>query len=170
MSKIWLPVGLPVEDGFIRALVLTRSFSEPELFHRIERCDGASHQYEGESSMSKLMRHQIRVVSGSALNFILFRYLESLVTPPGDACNKLQQNIVKNPNLLKELVEKHIATSDWFVIHRHFFFWRLERLKYYRGIQRITKLPILFLGFVFDLTAALGARKLFKTKRVVGFW
>jgi len=170
LNKVWLPTGLPVEDGFIRAIVLTRAFSEAETFHRIERCDGASHLYEGEHSMSGLLRHQIRGVSGTALNFILFSYLVSLNAPSGEACMVMRQNMAANPNLMRELVESHIASSGWFVISSYFFFWRLDRLKYYRGMERVTKLPLLLLGLFFDFAAALGARKLFRKRLVIGFW
>jgi glycosyltransferase involved in cell wall biosynthesis len=170
LNKIWLPTGLPVEDGFIRAMVLTRAFSENEVIKRIDRCDGASHGYEGERSLSGLLRHQIRGVAGSVLNLILYRYLESLNDHCGDACLIMRQNMIEHPNLLKELVEKHNAASGWFVIPVYFFFWRLDRLKYYRGMERLSKLPILFLGVVFDISAAIGARQLFKHKSVIGFW
>jgi len=170
IRRIWLPRGLPVEDGFIRAMVLTHSFSEPEGLKRIERSNDASHYYEGDLNLRSLIKHQTRIVSGSVFNSILFRYLESLKDSEGNACLILKSNILEDPNLLVKILSDYLSKNRLFIIPLYFYFWRLNRLKYYNSFQKFKRAPILLLGVIFDIIIALNARQIIKDKRVIGYW
>ena len=67
-----LPIGLPVEDGFIRAMVLTDHLTRPEDLGRIDGDDSIFHVYESIQTIPELLRHQTRIVVGSAVNTALF--------------------------------------------------------------------------------------------------
>lgn len=73
-----LPVGLPVEDGFLRAMVLTDALTRDEDLSRIDGDDGVFHLYASERSVGGLIRHQTRIVIGSALNAAAFAHLRGL--------------------------------------------------------------------------------------------
>lgn len=70
--RIGLPTGLPVEDGFIRAMVLTDLLSAPEDLARIDGDPEIFHVYESIRSLPELIHHQTRIVVGSAVNAALF--------------------------------------------------------------------------------------------------
>lgn len=70
-----LPIGLPVEDGFLRAMVLTDNLSHEEDVSRIDGQDGVWHIYKSETSLTGLVRHQERIVIGGAINATLFAHL-----------------------------------------------------------------------------------------------
>jgi hypothetical protein len=76
--KIKLPIGLPVEDGFVRHAIITELFSEPVNESRIDQTKDAFHLYVSERSVSSLLKHQIRIVIGSALNAALFAHFTNL--------------------------------------------------------------------------------------------
>ena len=79
--RFHLPIGLPVEDGFLRAMVLTDALSGPEDFSRIGGAEGVSHIYASERSIGGLIRHQVRIVIGSAVNFAAFGALMAVPAP-----------------------------------------------------------------------------------------
>lgn len=72
--SFWLPAGLPVEDGFVRAMVLTDLFSEQENLNYIDGAD-TFHVYESERTLRGLIRHQTRIVIGGAVNAKAFERL-----------------------------------------------------------------------------------------------
>lgn len=83
--RVWMPVGLPVEDGFLRAMVLTDCLTRDEIIERIDGDAAAWHEYESEKTLSGLIRHQRRIVIGSAINTMLFDVLRKNVVSLEDA-------------------------------------------------------------------------------------
>lgn len=71
--RIGLPAGLPVEDGFFRAMILTDLLSTTtEDLSRIDGDPEVFHIYESIQSIGELLRHQTRIVIGSAVNSALY--------------------------------------------------------------------------------------------------
>jgi glycosyltransferase involved in cell wall biosynthesis len=73
-KNIPMPVGLPVEDGYIRAMVLTGNFSMPEDTTRAAQAQSVSHYYASENTLVGVFRHQLRIVVGGGMNSALFSY------------------------------------------------------------------------------------------------
>lgn len=71
--RIGLPVGLPVEDGFIRAMTLTDLLSAPQDLSRIDGDPEVFHVYESIQLLGELLHHQTRIVIGSAINAAIFQ-------------------------------------------------------------------------------------------------
>ena len=63
------------EDGFIRAMVLTDLLSAPQDLTRIDGDPEAFHVYESIRDIGALIRHQTRIVVGSAVNAALFAHI-----------------------------------------------------------------------------------------------
>ncbi len=72
-----LPIGLPVEDGFLHAMVVTDRFTAADDEGRIDGLEGAWHIYPSERTVAGLIRHQTRLVVGSAINAAVFRHLKA---------------------------------------------------------------------------------------------
>ena len=70
--ELWMPSGLPVEDGFLRAMVLTDCLTRSEKLDRIDGDKEVWHEYESENTIGGLIRHQQRIIIGSAINAMLF--------------------------------------------------------------------------------------------------
>ena len=73
-----LPIGLPVEDGFLRAMVLTDHLTGPEDFTRIDGLDGLRHLYAAKVTSAgpdpPSGAHRDRL----AINAALFAHLRRL--------------------------------------------------------------------------------------------
>lgn len=84
-KRIWLPIGLLVEDGFLKALILTDGFKEPEKVEKIVRANGAAHTFAAEKNPLVLFRHEMRLMKGTTQNIILFGFLRRQLAPCGAA-------------------------------------------------------------------------------------
>lgn len=89
--RIGLPIGLPVEDGFIRAMTLTDLLSAPEDLTRIDGDPEVFHVYESIQAVNDLLRHQTRIVIGSAINAAIFQKIRQDAPTAAEAHRLLMQ-------------------------------------------------------------------------------
>jgi hypothetical protein len=78
LRRIHMPIGLQVEDGFIRAMVLTDGFRSPEHLERVRRIDGVRHLYEAHLSPERLVRHEAWLVRNTVTLSYLYAAFEAL--------------------------------------------------------------------------------------------
>ncbi|MEZ5798318.1 MAG: glycosyl transferase group 2 family protein [Paracoccaceae bacterium] len=135
-----LPIGLPVEDGFLRAMVLTDGLTGPEDFSRIDGLDGLRHLYGSETTLAGLIRHQERIVIGSAVNAALFGHLRDLPAPArAPECARL----AADPAALRGVIAARLPRWPYGFVPFHFLIKRLAR-------ARLSRLMVAILGFGFD--------------------
>lgn len=158
--RFTLPVGLPVEDGFLRALVLTDGLTAPEDLGRIDGLNGLRHVYASEKTLSGLIRHQERIVIGSAINAALFAYLRTL-TKEGRSAEL--GRLSTNEYALTEVLGRTLPSAPYGYVPFHFLVKRLAR-------TRIAKLPVAMLGFGFDLIVYVRAQIRMARGTGAGFW
>ena len=77
--KIKLPIGLPVEDGYIRQAIITDVFKNQENQYIIDQPPNVMHVYPSERTIVSLLNHQTRIVIGSAINAALFSHFQDLL-------------------------------------------------------------------------------------------
>ncbi len=70
--KINLPIGITVDDGFIRALLLTFGFTRPEDAKRIAAAPRAVHSFAAVATIRELFKHEKWIVAGNIVNMMLF--------------------------------------------------------------------------------------------------
>lgn len=155
-----LPIGLPVEDGFLRALVLTDGLTAAEDFSRIDGLDGLRHIYASETTLAGLIRHQERIVIGSAINAALFAHLRALPLPARQA--ELRR-LAADPAALSGVLRASLPRAPFGFVPFHFLFKRLAR-------ARIARLPVALLGFGFDAIVYLRAQIRMARGAGAGFW
>jgi glycosyltransferase involved in cell wall biosynthesis len=78
LSDVHMPPGLPVEDGFLRAMLVTDVFTRAADPGRIDGAAEVSHVYPSERRIGALVRHQTRIVVGGAVNSAIFAHLNGL--------------------------------------------------------------------------------------------
>ena len=161
-----LPVGLPVEDGFVRAMVLTGVFRGPEDFTRLDGAEGAFHVYASERRLGPLIRHQVRIVIGGAVNEAAFAAIVAANENGGpDAGAALLARAAADPAWLgRALAARRPAWPDLWV-PAHFATKRLRRPP--GGLRR---LPVLVLGAGFDVLVYLLAQWRMARGAGVGYW
>ena len=78
VKDIWMPIGLPGEDGFLRAMILTSNFTKEENLDRLVFVEGARHIFESEHTIAGVFRHNVRLAIGTAINILLFNHFRRI--------------------------------------------------------------------------------------------
>jgi glycosyltransferase involved in cell wall biosynthesis len=146
--EIWMPVGLPVEDGFLRAMLLTDFLSQPEDLSRIDGDEAVEHVYESLRTVGPLLRHQTRVVIGAAVNAALFGRLRR--TAPGrDATAAALRAAAADPDWLAGVLREELPRAPYGYVPPRFLGKRLGAARRRGGLSP-GALATLAAGLVFD--------------------
>jgi len=163
-----LPIGLPVEDGFLRAMVLTDALVAPEDFSRIDGLEGLSHIYQSERSLAALIRHQTRIVIGSAINFATFNTLQAL---PEAARRPELARASADEGWLSRALRAQLPRLPFGYVPLHFLTKRLRRfVSNPREILQPKRATVAILGFGFDLIVYLLAQYRMARGTGAGHW
>lgn len=146
LRKIWLPVGLPVEDGFVRAMVLTDCFTSPEIFKKVDFIPQASHLFQAYTNIPSWIKHEKRIVIGLRINAIIFSYLWANCSQNQDAGELIKYNNECESAWLFKLIDRDIQERglSWW-LPPHIF---LSRRFYKMHNRPIIKASLLFLLFI----------------------
>jgi glycosyltransferase involved in cell wall biosynthesis len=154
--RFHLPIGLPVEDGFLRAMVLRDAITGPEDFSRIGGLEGMFHIYASERTLGALIRHQVRIVIGSAVNYACFGALDRA---PQDQRHAELALAAGDEAWVARAIKARLPEWPGGYIPLHFLTKRLVKaLRTPRDLLRPKRLTITVLGFGFDLIVYLRAQ------------
>lgn len=155
-----LPIGLPVEDGFVRAMLMTDVMRQPEDRNRVDSEDGIFHLYKSERSAKAILKHQVRLVIGNSINMVIFGILHASDDP-----QSILADAAANPDWLAKTLGRELPRRYGYVPVQAL----TKRLKKF-GTVSLKRKPIILVGFVFDCVVYVIAQ--FKMSRGVGagFW
>ncbi len=156
-----LPIGLPVEDGFLHAMVVTDRFTAADDDGRIDGLDGAWHIYPSERTIAGLIRHQTRLVVGSAINAAVFRHLKA------EGFERIAREVSRaaaDEDWLTGVLRLRLPRLPYAYVPLHFAVKRFGRRMLGHSLPRRVLLKILGVGF--DLIVYLNAQ--IKMARGVG--
>lgn len=162
-----MPIGLAVEDGFLRAMILTDAMSMEEDLSRINGGD-VFHIFAAERSIRALIRHQTRIVIGSAINAAVFDELRSL---PVHQRRSALQDAARQETWLADVIRSHLPKWPFGWIPFHFVTKRslfISRRR--RNLLRPRRLLFLLLGFGFDLVVYVNAQIKMAKGTGAGYW
>lgn len=117
-KRIWLPIGLLVEDGFLKALLLTDGFKAPENMGKIVRANGAAHTFEAEKNLLALFRHEMRLIKGTTQNIIIFGFLRQKLASSGaaDAGEVIRALNLADPFWVDAMTQAAVNARGWRVL------------------------------------------------------
>jgi glycosyltransferase involved in cell wall biosynthesis len=169
LQEIWMPIGLPGEDGFLRAMIMTSNFSETPNFERIVFVKGVRHLFESEYTLRGVFRHNVRLAIGTAINVMLFDHLRASRAAEGNVGEYVRQRNEKDPNWINELISERLQ-KQYFLFNRDFVLKRTKRFSSLPIRERLKKGPIYLLGIIFDIVLSLRANHLMRKGAGAGFW
>jgi len=103
----WLPLGIIVEDGFVKAMLLTEGFTREERPEAIVRAEGATHYFEALTRFGDWFQHERRLVNGTAVNILLFQELRQCVARGENAGEVIRQRNTADPQWVSALAKRH---------------------------------------------------------------
>ncbi|UVK40241.1 glycosyltransferase [Mesorhizobium sp. AR10] len=166
--RFHLPAGLPVEDGFLRAMVLTDTLTAPEDFTRIDGLAGAFHIYASERTIPALIRHQTRIIIGSAINAACFADIAAL---PGAHRAAALAAAGADPDWLSGVIRARLPRFPYGFVPFGLLTKRLARLAARpRNLLRPERVAVALMGFGFDLIVYLRAQGAMLRGHGAGFW
>jgi glycosyltransferase involved in cell wall biosynthesis len=163
-----MPIGLPVEDGFVRAMVQTRNFTVeggPET--RLNGRDELFHVYESERSIGALIRHQTRIVIGSAINAVIYDRIRAL--PPEERFADLAQS-ARDPTWLNTLLNQKLPRAPYAYVPVHFLVKRMQFWAKSSDKFRPKQLAVIVVGFGLDAVVYARAQYAMWRGLGAGYW
>lgn len=150
-----MPIGLAVEDGFLRAMILTDVMTIDEDFSRIDGGD-VFHVFASERSVLALIKHQTRIVIGSAINTAAFTALHGAPRPQRRAALAAAAS---QENWLSEVIRSQLPKWPYGWIPLHYLTKRIGFIAQQpKKLLRPRQLFVLVLGFGFDLVVYINAQ------------
>lgn len=166
---IAMPIGLPVEDGFLRAMVLTDLLTRPEAPDRIDRDPKVFHIFQSIRAPGALVRHQQRIVVGSAINAALFGLLRRETQGNEVAARRLLFEVAQDEDWLARALRVELPRLPHGWVPFHFLTKRVGQ--FVRRAERSPKaFAMLMLGLCLDLLAWTGATWRMMRGRGAGHW
>lgn len=145
----WMPVGLQVEDGFLRAMVVTDQFRKREELSRVRMVEEAGFRFEAYMEIPDIVRHEIRIMEGSIVNSFLYRDLWANSGTRG-AGDLIRERNARNPAWPAELVDGAVRRRGSWVVPRPFLTSRLASLRRMGFWKALRYAPIALLRTALD--------------------
>ena len=167
LRKICLPIGLPVEDGFLTAMIVSDNFTSIPNLQRVVRADSASHSFKAYIKPRELIKHEQRVVIGITINIFLCKYLRAICNKQQNASFLIEQMNQKDPKWLKHFIEDKILTTRCWYLPLTLVFRRFRNLKNRSLSKALLFAPITIAAFVVDMLIFILAN--YKLSKGTGF-
>jgi glycosyltransferase involved in cell wall biosynthesis len=171
LRQIWMPQGLAVEDGFLRAMILTDRFTGPEDFDRIVFTPGASHVYEAYTGIRALLRHEKRIMIGTIVNQFIFDYFWATCSRQLDAGTLVRRQNDRDPQWILTLIQDGKQAKGWWLLHSSHTFRRFSELRNRPSTwETIQRLPIVVVASLADWLVFWWANRAVHQGQGLGYW
>ncbi len=164
-----MPPSLPVEDGFLAAMIFTNGFTVQERPGSIVRVRDAVHYYETHVGVLGFLRHERRIIVGSVVNSLLFGLLWK-AGRDGHVGRFIEQENVRDPLWLDRFIETEISKRRFWVVPSHFLLKRLTPLRGMPVMVVIKRAPFALVSTALTLLACIQANSTLRSTRANYFW
>ena len=172
LRRVWMPIDLSVEDGFLGAMIITDCFRQAPDYSRVVRADNASHYFEGLTRVRDIVQHEVRMIVGTVLNnYLCWNVLLFMTTRSGEGAGDWVRKLnAQNPDWYRLMMNNQLATrGPWPIRFKHHW----QRLPGWWALpptRRLAKLPATLCLSAFDaFVTCLAARRL-ASGQAVGYW
>jgi glycosyltransferase involved in cell wall biosynthesis len=167
---IKLPFEILAEDGFIRALLLTKGFSSPENPRRIILEPNVAHSFKSVGTLTELFRHEKWLVAASIVNMLLFKRFSAEANASRNAMDLMKYWEAQNPNWIREYVRAQVSERGWRILPRHWWLRRFIRLQNLSPPQKLRRLPVAVLASAADVIIFIGAIRDVHRGNIYRYW
>lgn len=167
LSKIWLPVPTPGEDGLLTAMIHTDGFSRPAVQNAIIQIERPTHYFEAHS-VPGFFRHERRMTVGTVINGWICEYLWA-GNYAENAGVAIRDRNEKDPEWVSGLVESRVDGRCW-VLPPRMLSWRLFNLRGVGVARALARLPFSLTATLLNILPAIQANRTLKRKNSANFW
>lgn len=170
LRQIWIPLGIIVEDGYLKQMLCTDGFAQPLDNSRIVRAEGASHEFECYTRLIDIWNHQIRQAAGHTIyTFLTACIRQEMAERP--VFNEIARRCSANPEWFGDVARAEIRRRGFWVMDRPSFWIRWRRLKLARGLAaRLRFFALALVATPFDICVFVVANHRLKSGRIGNLW
>jgi len=170
LRQILLPIELPVEDGFLRALLLTKGFTQPENSYRIALATNAAHSFASVATIRELFKHEKWLVSSSIINMLLFERFWRECSADRSAMTLMKDWQQKDPDWLPTFIRQQAQEKGWRLLPRKWWTRRWARLRRLPFGRRLRSLPVALVAALVDTLVFIAAIRDVRAGRALRYW
>lgn len=172
--EIYLPCGLPVEDGFISASVHTANFTDhSQSFHRVIRASSVSHYFEALLNPIALYKHEKRLQIGTLINSIIFNNLwKQNFKKHNMAGHYIRKMNQQDPLWVSRLVSEYRDNNGFWVVPKKQMFSYIRSWKKSKRttLEKLCKLPLVILSTLITVSIVVSVNTYFHRNDGIGYW
>lgn len=170
LRSVTMPRGVVVEDGFLRAMTLTRNFTAPETVSRIRRAPSVRHYYRPYETLGGIWRYERRQAVGTTINRYLYDEFRRWRADGLDIAGEIARRNAEDAEWLDALITDRVRQGGIILAPRNYVLRRLRRRDNWTA-KRLLKAPLIAASVLFDLAVALDAsRQLRRRARAGAQW
>jgi glycosyltransferase involved in cell wall biosynthesis len=158
LRAVVMPTGLVVEDGFLRAMILTGNFSGPEDLARIRRAPGVRHFYRPYETLGAIWRYERRQAAGTAVNRFLYDEFRAWRAAGKEVAAEIDRRNRADPGWLDALVAARARAGGALLVPRNYVLRRWRRRRNWTA-RRLFASPLIAAAIAYDLLVALAATR-----------
>lgn len=142
MRQMYLPGVLMGEDAFVRAMTVTRGFTQPDDANLIVHAPDARVIFEAYTDPREILRNKTRRVLGLSINAILYTKLWAEAKPDSPAGELMRQWQQQDPTWSNRLVAETFESRGFWAVPRQFIYKQFFQLKHHSWPGRLKLLPV----------------------------
>lgn len=169
LRRVHMPLGLLVEDGFLKQMLCTGLMRQPCDDRLVVRAPDASHVFEAYTGLKDVFFNQRRQQIGHTVYTYLRDYLKEHVGEK-DAAQIIAGNNARDSDWFRALIRERAERGGWWVIYPGAFSVRWRRLRNLSPLQAVLRLPVATAAFVMDVVVLAAANHRLKSGHLAGVW
>ena len=169
LRRIHMPLGLMVEDGFLKHMICTNLFTQKPDNKRIIRAPDASHVFEAYFRTIDIFHNQRRQQIGHCIYTYLRDYIKRF--PRGkDAGELIAENNARDPEWFRHVIRERVQQGGWWVIYPGALGVRFKRLRNLSAGQAVLRFPVAVVAFLMDVVVLVAANRRLRSGQLAGVW
>ena len=141
LRAIFLPEPMLVEDGFIKAMLLTQGFTEPEDTSLLIRAPDVYHVYEAEKGFAAVYKHEKRILLGTLCNLVLFKECRRQVAAGESVSPWIRREMQQDPDWFRTFIAEQLGPGAKSRPVQPFILLPWRQLRSRRGVAFLKALP-----------------------------
>jgi hypothetical protein len=165
-----LPTVLMGEDSFVRAMTVTRGFTQSDDPELVVRAPTARVIFEAYTMPSEIMRNKTRRMLELTINSILYERFWQEVTADCPAGELMRRWEVQDPRWSERLVAEEFAARGKRPIPRRFVYSQFRQLRFHSWKKRLQLFPVSLMTLPVNALAARRASRSIRSGNVRKLW
>jgi glycosyltransferase involved in cell wall biosynthesis len=167
---IRLPLEITVDDGFLRALLLTRGFTAAEDANGIVLDPHAAHSFSSVSTLRELFKHERWLIAGSIVNMLLFERFSAQAVSGQSAMTLMERWDAEDVDWLPRYIESEVRRRGWALLPREYWVRRWARLKGLPARSAVLRAPAAAIAAMVDAMVFIAAIRDVRRGRAYRYW